>query len=658
MGAHNADDRASVRRDARPRRSDLVLTGMSRRLISIAAALAACSTPTKVDDTVAPPSSGATGTGSTSFAAALEPTALVFVSVPALAPAAGTIQIGLELVDEVGALSPAGDVLALAGGTRGVQLIHVPQARGLAHRADLTCQEPSPAYVGPCIPKLAFAADGRRLAVWWPELGKLVVLGVPDAKTHFEAAVTEVSTLTFLDDGRLAVAHGDRMTTFAAGGQRHELVRTADLEGHTTVDFVGQISRDGRLIVVKSIDTLRIVDLATRRVHALPASLDLDDVVFGRDGQSFVGRTNGEWPDIVTWREGERTARTLASSREARARPYSLGVRGFAFPPPYDRVFVSTTSPDEVLAVGLDGVRSFGTPWQGAPIEPGDVVARDGVVVFGPTCPTRVDLRGALIPGPILCAYTPVGLAFGPDRLHARTSGGNVLTLDPTTGHLIASHSGALPVVGSTLAMVERDPTLARRVEQAATRAGLDLGKLVTLRLSRDARTVFFVSGGGITSTTIVDLSSGRVRRTLPNSIVSEDGRRLAVMVKDELVDVRTVDGDRVVRTLEVPSASVSELALSSDGRWLMAANNDTLVFEVETGRKTMFPCRRPAVLSPDAKRLACSVRGAVELYELTRPQPLRTIRLRPDATADSLAFSADGRRLAIGAGNLVVVEL
>ncbi len=121
---------------------------------------------------------------------------------------------------------------------------------------------------------------------------------------------------------------------------------------------------------------------------------------------------------------------------------------------------------------------------------------------------------------------------------------------------------------------------------------------------------------------------------------------------------LRTVDGDRVIRTLEVPSASVSELALSSDGRWLMAANNDTLVFEVETGRKTTFPCQRPAVLSPDAKRLACSVRGGVVLYDLARPRPLRTIRIGSDSTADSLTFSDDGGELAIGAGNLVVVEL
>ena len=120
------------------------------RAFVLLATSAACSSPGAHDTppvATAPAEPRAVASTNTSSSApipaALDPATLHFVDVPALHPPAGArLMIGLNAAFAEAALSPAGDVVAIAGGMNGVQLIHVPTARGLASRSDLACVEP------------------------------------------------------------------------------------------------------------------------------------------------------------------------------------------------------------------------------------------------------------------------------------------------------------------------------------------------------------------------------------------------------------------------------------------------------------------------------------------------------------------------------------
>ena len=72
--------------------------------------------------------------------------------------------IGMYLENnEGGALSPNGQLLALAGGAGGVQLIHVDTGKGVAWRQDLACIEPDRGYVGECKGLATFSNDGKKV---------------------------------------------------------------------------------------------------------------------------------------------------------------------------------------------------------------------------------------------------------------------------------------------------------------------------------------------------------------------------------------------------------------------------------------------------------------------------------------------------------------
>jgi WD40 repeat protein/serine/threonine protein kinase/tetratricopeptide (TPR) repeat protein len=115
-------------------------------------------------------------------------------------------------------------------------------------------------------------------------------------------------------------------------------------------------------------------------------------------------------------------------------------------------------------------------------------------------------------------------------------------------------------------------------------------------------------------------------------------------------------DGLNLARELDV-GEQCTAINYSTDGRWLAAGTGGGFVhlFDPTTGQ-----VRGPAIrlggqvsevkFSPDGKLLATASRGQpARLWDLTLGSPYLAIALPQTANAVSVAFSADGRRLAIG---------
>jgi hypothetical protein len=624
------------------------------------------STEPKASAVVAPgTTTPSSPSGGSSVPAPLAPAPLSFVDVPALHPPGGArLQIGLHAAGAEAALSPVGDIVAIAGRAYGVQLIHVPTGRGLAARSDLACAEPEPLFAGPCDPKLAFSRDGKRLAVWWPLDGKLVQLGVPSARTQLEAKLEGVVALAFLDDGRLVALREGTSYAYDATGARSEFFRMAGV--------ATQVSPDGRQIVVQGTER-RIVDVATGRTAAEPpAKLVVDEVQWGADGRTWVASTyTGEgWSDIVAWRANDHALRTLATSREALAKAGGDGVSssGFAFPAPYDQVYVGMSS--GLIGVGLGGERRFRSTWLPALRLERDSVVRsgDGLVVLTERgaipCPLRLDAGGRPLVGPMLCALRPSMLAFDGDRLLAVPWNTlEVMAFDAKSGALVASRpsEAPAPLFGTTFAALARDPTLAKRIDEAFALPKVERGRY---QLSRDGRWLF-IGDTANGEAAIVELATLRARTNLPPFLASGDGTRIVQrrVGASDMVDIRTVDGDHLIRSLGLPTLPPTRMALSDAGKVLVAEGEGKLaVIDVDSGR-TLFepPCRtsyaEDLVLAKDGSLLVCDSFAAVLVYDLRSHKLVKRIEHDPDSV-DTFALSDDNRRLAIANGFILVLDL
>jgi len=191
------------------------------------------------------------------LAAFLVLTSVAHADVPALTPPPGArLMIGLEAQLAGVAVSPTGAVLAVVSSKDGLQLIDVATGRGIATRADLVCKEKDERYAT-CDPQMAFAPDGKRLAVWWPELDKLVVVDVPSGKTAFQASADDrIAKLVFLDDGRLLAD-----AVYDASGKKSPFRHP---------EYVLEVSPDGKRFV----DTgSRVVDANNKLLSKAPTEV-------------------------------------------------------------------------------------------------------------------------------------------------------------------------------------------------------------------------------------------------------------------------------------------------------------------------------------------------------------------------------------------------
>ncbi len=583
------------------------------------------------------------------------PTHTVALSV--LEPPDGVrLKIGIGHHDA--ALSPTGEVVAIATGPRGVELLDVASGRGIGKRADLGCTEPEPGYFGPCTPQFAFTPDGKRLALRYPLDGRLVVLTVPALETVFEAKVEHVVRVKFTDDGRLFALGPGKAEVFDAAGARSAL---PPFEG-----FATDVSPEGRTLLLER-DRPELVAIDTGKpLGEPPADTRIRDLVWAADGVR-IASTGGDWSDIVAWRRADRVVKTLATSQGARQRIGGEGVHGFAVPAPFDRVYVGMSS--GVVAMTLDGAKTqrigWLTGWGGGR----DELARvgpDGLVVLDGACPIRIDAEGMPVPGPLGCPRRPSLLAFDGDRIVSIPwSGGIVQTFDTRSGALRSSNAITRPYPASsaTLAAVTRDPKLAANVAKALALPGVKPGPY---HVSRDGKRLFVNAQAGGRPGAIVELADQRVRADLREFLPSEDGTRMVQLhaTSPDVVEIRDIEGEKLVRTLPVSTPLLWRMALSSDGtRLAFDHGGRAAVIDTNTGDTLLEAnCSSPytgaVALSRDGSRMACDTRAGVEVYDVRSKQRIELVPHPAHDNVDTFAFSEDGRQLAISVDEIWLVDL
>jgi WD40 repeat protein len=158
-------------------------------------------------------------------------------------------------------------------------------------------------------------------------------------------------------------------------------------------------------------------------------------------------------------------------------------------------------------------------------------------------------------------------------------------------------------------------------------------------------------------------LSDGaRLERFVPldantSSVVSRDGRMLAIGHGNGTVEVRDLTSDRVVTDFADGGSAIGALAFSADSRTIAVSHQDGTVDlrDVATGTARAGPLSGGAggysyfSLSPDGRRLAAA--GAdrdVVVWDLTSPVGSATFLGRSNDIVGGLVWSSDNRTLAV----------
>ncbi|MFD0209925.1 PQQ-binding-like beta-propeller repeat protein [Streptomyces hirsutus] len=584
------------------------------------------------------------------------------------------------------ALSPDGRTLATHSRDGKVRIRDLPGGR-LRH-----------AFTGHDIGRVvAFSPDGRTLAVatgagvrlWDPVTGrKLGTFTVPDGA---------VRGMAFSPDGRSVAAASStavRVWDVATGRTRHRFT------GHFDPQAVA-FGPDGRTVAAASPAAVRVWDMATGRTRtAHDSRTEGQAVAFSPDGRTYVVvRTDG----VVHLREVatgtvRRTLRDgLVGDGPIRLHEVAFAPDGrtLAIPGPGDTVRLWDTASGTARATVTAGHHGRGIMTV--------ALSADGrtLVTSSNSDPTvRVHHLSADHPWTTLPGRAGTGIAdmaFSPDgrTVAAVRQGppghGSVQLWDVGTGDREAAlaldtdtdpalRDEQMPFTVLRLGAVGFGPTgraLAARatenrvieVRDAATgrlRRSRSLGALDTAVFSPDGTRLALV---GVEATVrIWHLATGalhtvRTGRDQPVRTVAftPDGRTLAVVTieaDDERVTLLDAATGRTQRTIEPSARSPLSLAFSPDGHALATASSGNRLvktWDARTGQlRDSFRVNgevESLAFSSDGRTLAVSSARGVQLWDLATSQPRITLPTRSRAAA---AFSPDGRTLAIGTGSSI----
>ncbi|HEV3260923.1 MAG TPA: PQQ-binding-like beta-propeller repeat protein [Gemmataceae bacterium] len=221
---------------------------------------------------------------------------------------------------------------------------------------------------------------------------------------------------------------------------------------------------------------------------------------------------------------------------------------------------------------------------------------------------------------------------------------------------------------GKTLATVESDRTV--RLWEAAT--GRELRRLpraITwlIAFSPDGKSLV-TCGPEETVLLIWDVATGRKLRALPEGgdrvvtclAFSGDGQAIFSGSRDGTILLRDARTGRSVRRFPRSQGGVCALAVSSDGKMLASASQDTRLWDVATGRELRLLHNARAdvsavVFSPDGKALMATTKEqGIILWDVATGEVLRQLEEAFDCIAfapSPIAFapSPDGKTLAWG---------
>jgi WD40 repeat protein len=526
---------------------------------------------------------------------------------------------------------------------------------------------------------VAFSGDGKRLASGgWDRSVRVWDVASGKELLRCQGEIDAVTSVAFSADGNFVAAAGlDEKNPGKPGEAVVWDARTGAvrhrLRGHTRRVAGVAFSPDGtRLATAGTDETVKVWGVATGKElftcfgHGAPVW----HVAFSPDGRRLASAAPND-RTVLVW--DALSGRRLLTLKEpprpgARVKFEGRNVTHTGDNPP---VWCVAFSPD-----GKRLAAAAGEPT--SPGRPGEVALWD----------VDVEPRPAGLAGH---RHTVFALAFSPDgkRLAAgdgdydREGEAEVKVWDVAAGKAVLSFRGHdFPVTslafspdGARVASAGYDGTV--KVWDGATGAELlarDGGKRPAcwVGFSPDGRRLAVARGHNLSGTDepgvleILDAADGRELavcrgHTQPvfAAAFSPDGKRLASgggrsdLRQPGEVKVWDAGTGRELLALASHPAAVRGVAFGPDGTRLATAGWDgTLhVWDVESGAQ-LLSCKGPLgfsnlAFSLDGRRLALGQRNVV-LLDVTTGQPVLTL---PHKGVNALAFSPDGRRLAVGGG-------
>jgi WD40 repeat protein len=459
---------------------------------------------------------------------------------------------------------------------------------------------------------LAFSPDGRLLAAASPVAltlsshSDLVIWEMPGGKRLHTINATPIYSLAFSPDSQYLVTSGlFRSVKVWNTRTGKEEVSPAGLR-----DWVRQVVRystDGSRLITASIDqTIRLWDARTgqelRQLKGHTASVI--NFAVHRDGRHLVSADfDGSvllW-DLQADPEGLTISNTFPSC--------------LAFDP--DNHHLAIGSSGKITLVNVRTGRSAGS------YQDSSVPATVDTLAFDPQ-------------GRRLAGTSPLGWSLWDVSNGKQIAGGN-------------SWLNALSAAFTKPTAVAFSPDGQRLASMAA-------GGTVTLRDT--------TSGAKVTSAGVGSLSSQQNR----GIAYSPNGAYLAVVADDvKVVLLEAKTGQKILELGEHPSPILG-LTFRRGGEQIVSVSEcQVLIQETATGKEVLklnpagYKPRRITIslaplptpsFSQDGKRLALgALGGRVTLWDLDTGQQMLTLQA-PGVYATSLAFSPDGRRLAVGCGD------